>query len=89
MFFRCQTCQPDLTWPRIGGLLNATFGNAVEMIVTVNAIKAGLVTVVQGSLLGVAPRRQRERERETERTRPGKMFVECVLHCPWMTFNHL
>ena len=37
---------------RIGGLLNATFGNAVEMIVTVNAIKAGLVTVVQGSLLG-------------------------------------
>mmetsp|Transcript_47622 Transcript_47622/g.137020 ORF Transcript_47622/g.137020 Transcript_47622/m.137020 type:complete len:307 (+) Transcript_47622:98-1018(+) len=36
----------------IGGLLNATFGNAVEMIVTVNAIKAGLVTVVQGSLLG-------------------------------------
>ena len=42
------------TGQMIGGLLNATFGNAVEMIVTVNAIKAGLVTVVQGSLLGGA-----------------------------------
>ena len=40
------------TGQMIGGLLNATFGNAVEMIVTVNAIKAGLVNVVQGSLLG-------------------------------------
>ncbi|CAJ1340636.1 unnamed protein product [Effrenium voratum] len=40
------------TGQMIGGLLNATFGNAVEMIVTVNAIKAGLVTVVQGSLIG-------------------------------------
>ncbi|KAH7647008.1 calcium antiporter [Cryptosporidium bovis] len=36
----------------IGGLLNATFGNAVEMIITVQGIKAGLVTVVQGTLLG-------------------------------------
>jgi len=36
----------------IGGLLNATFGNAVEMIVTINAIKAGLITVVQDSLIG-------------------------------------
>mmetsp|Transcript_45670 Transcript_45670/g.97547 ORF Transcript_45670/g.97547 Transcript_45670/m.97547 type:complete len:409 (+) Transcript_45670:54-1280(+) len=36
----------------IGGLLNATFGNAVEMIVTVQALRAGLVEVVQGSLLG-------------------------------------
>lgn len=36
----------------VGGLLNATFGNAVEMIVTINAIRAGLVSVVQGSLLG-------------------------------------
>eukprot|EP00931_Biecheleriopsis_adriatica_P004008 TRINITY_DN105743_c0_g1_i1.p1 TRINITY_DN105743_c0_g1~~TRINITY_DN105743_c0_g1_i1.p1 ORF type:complete len:422 (-),score=69.98 TRINITY_DN105743_c0_g1_i1:34-1299(-) len=40
------------TGQMIGGLLNATFGNAVEMIVTVNAIKAGLVAVVQGSLIG-------------------------------------
>lgn len=40
------------TGQMIGGLLNASFGNAVEMIVTINAIKAGLVAVVQGSLLG-------------------------------------
>lgn len=45
-------CLAAHTGQMIGGLLNATFGNAVEMIVTVNAIKAGLVTVVQGSLLG-------------------------------------
>jgi len=36
----------------LGGLLNATFGNAVEMIVTINAIKAGMVNVVQQSLIG-------------------------------------
>ncbi|KAI9219993.1 hypothetical protein BC828DRAFT_406213 [Blastocladiella britannica] len=36
----------------IGGLLNATFGNAVEVIVSVLALKAGLVTVVQSSLIG-------------------------------------
>jgi Ca2+:H+ antiporter len=36
----------------IGGLLNATFGNAVEMIMCVQAVKAGLVSVVQGNLLG-------------------------------------
>eukprot|EP01052_Picozoa_sp_SAG31_P027927 SAG31_NODE_2653_length_5296_cov_2.690591_3_plen_419_part_00 len=36
----------------LGGLLNATFGNAVEMIMSVFALQAGLVTVVQGSLLG-------------------------------------
>jgi Ca2+:H+ antiporter len=35
-----------------GGLLNATFGNAVEMIMCVQAVKAGLITVVQGNLLG-------------------------------------
>mmetsp|Transcript_62255 Transcript_62255/g.145993 ORF Transcript_62255/g.145993 Transcript_62255/m.145993 type:complete len:420 (-) Transcript_62255:74-1333(-) len=45
-------CLAVHTGQMIGGLLNATFGNAVEMIVTVNAIKAGLVTVVQGSLIG-------------------------------------
>merc|ERR1712194_916801 len=36
----------------LGGLLNATFGNAVEMIVTVQAVQAGLITVVKGTLLG-------------------------------------
>eukprot|EP00920_Eleutheroschizon_duboscqi_P011192 GHVT01026221.1.p1 GENE.GHVT01026221.1~~GHVT01026221.1.p1 ORF type:complete len:474 (+),score=109.88 GHVT01026221.1:514-1935(+) len=35
-----------------GGLLNATFGNAVEVIISVQALKAGLVSVVQGTLLG-------------------------------------
>merc|ERR1719379_2492454 len=36
----------------IGGLLNATFGNAVEMIMCLQSVKAGLITVVQGNLLG-------------------------------------
>lgn len=36
----------------VGGLLNATFGNAVEMIMCAQAIKAGLIRVVQGNLLG-------------------------------------
>merc|ERR1719361_1352396 len=40
------------TGQMVGGLLNATFGNAVELIVTIQAIKANLVSVVQGSLLG-------------------------------------
>ncbi|MCC3359506.1 calcium/proton exchanger [Bacillus sp. REN16] len=38
--------------PRIGGLLNATFGNAVELIISIFALKAGLVTVVLASLTG-------------------------------------
>ncbi|CAJ1360756.1 unnamed protein product [Effrenium voratum] len=40
------------TGQMIGGLLNATFGNAVEMIMCIQAVKAGLVQVVQGNLLG-------------------------------------
>eukprot|EP00914_Ancora_sagittata_P012094 GHVO01023356.1.p1 GENE.GHVO01023356.1~~GHVO01023356.1.p1 ORF type:complete len:444 (-),score=51.85 GHVO01023356.1:74-1405(-) len=36
----------------IGGLLNATFGNAVEMVITVQSLRRGLVKVVQGTLLG-------------------------------------
>jgi len=36
----------------IGGLLNATFGNAVEMIITIQAIKGGMLEVVKKSLLG-------------------------------------
>merc|ERR1719482_1516631 len=36
----------------IGGLLNATFGNAVEMIMCIQAVRAGLISVVQGNLLG-------------------------------------
>ncbi|CAE7549364.1 VCX1 [Symbiodinium natans] len=40
------------TGQMIGGLLNATFGNAVEMIMCIQAVKAGLIQVVQGNLLG-------------------------------------
>ena len=36
----------------IGGLLNATFGNATEMIVSLFAIKSGMLRIVQLSLLG-------------------------------------
>lgn len=36
----------------IGGFLNATFGNAVELIVAILALKEGLLRVVQASLLG-------------------------------------
>ena len=36
----------------LGGLLNATFGNAVEMIISVFALKEGLTEVVKGSLVG-------------------------------------
>merc|ERR1719440_162265 len=36
----------------ISGLLNATFGNAVEMIVAIFSIKAGLIDIVKNSLLG-------------------------------------
>mmetsp|Transcript_20572 Transcript_20572/g.56171 ORF Transcript_20572/g.56171 Transcript_20572/m.56171 type:complete len:423 (-) Transcript_20572:174-1442(-) len=40
------------TGQMVGGLLNATFGNAVEMIMCVQAVRAGLISVVQGNLLG-------------------------------------
>ncbi|KAG0673578.1 hypothetical protein C6P40_002808, partial [Pichia californica] len=36
----------------IAGLLNATFGNAVEVIVSVIALKQNQITVVQASMLG-------------------------------------
>ena len=38
--------------PRIGGLLNATFGNAVELIISIFALKEGLTGVVLASLTG-------------------------------------
>lgn len=41
-----------LAGERIGGLLNATFGNAVELIISIFALKAGLVGVVLASLTG-------------------------------------
>lgn len=36
----------------IGGLMNATFGNAAEMIIAVVALRAGLVDVVKASITG-------------------------------------
>ncbi len=36
----------------LGGLLNATFGNATEMIISIVALRAGLVDVVKASLTG-------------------------------------
>ena len=40
------------TGPGIGGLLNATFGNAPELIIALFAISRGLPEVVRGSLSG-------------------------------------
>lgn len=40
------------TGPTVGGLLNATFGNATELIISIHAMKSGLLRVVQQSLLG-------------------------------------
>lgn len=37
--------------PILGGLLNATFGNLTEMVVSVVALRAGLVEVVKASIL--------------------------------------
>lgn len=36
----------------VGGLLNATFGNAVELIVSIIALKDNQVRIVQASMLG-------------------------------------
>jgi Ca2+:H+ antiporter len=40
------------TGPGIGGFLNATFGNAPELIISMLAINKGLTEVVRGSLTG-------------------------------------
>ncbi|KAK6230013.1 hypothetical protein QUC31_001531 [Theobroma cacao] len=40
------------TGPTVGGLLNATFGNATELIISIYALKIGMIRVVQLSLLG-------------------------------------
>ena len=46
----------ELTWfllvCAVGGLLNATFGNATEMIISIYALKSNMIRVVQQSLLG-------------------------------------
>ncbi|AFY81629.1 calcium/proton exchanger [Oscillatoria acuminata] len=38
--------------PNIGGLLNATFGNATELIIALVALNAGLINVVKASITG-------------------------------------
>jgi Ca2+:H+ antiporter len=40
------------TGPTVGGLLNATFGNAAELIIAVAALRAGLVELVKASITG-------------------------------------
>ncbi len=42
----------EKTGPRLGGLLNATLGNAAEFIITLFAIRAGLLDLVKASLIG-------------------------------------
>jgi Ca2+:H+ antiporter len=40
------------TGPRIGGLLNATLGNAAELIITIVALSAGNIELVKASITG-------------------------------------
>jgi len=40
------------TGPRLGGLLNATLGNAAELIISVFAIREGLLDLVKASITG-------------------------------------
>jgi Ca2+:H+ antiporter len=40
------------TNPNVGGLINATFGNIVELIIAVFALSKGLLVVVKASLIG-------------------------------------
>jgi Ca2+:H+ antiporter len=42
----------DHTGPRVGGLLNATLGNAAELIITTVAIRQGLLELVKASITG-------------------------------------
>jgi len=40
------------TGPKVGGLLNATLGNAAELIITTVALKAGKIELVKASIVG-------------------------------------
>jgi len=42
----------ERTGAGVGGLLNATFGNAAEMIIALTALRRGLVGVVKASVTG-------------------------------------
>ncbi|MBE9110869.1 calcium/proton exchanger [Nodosilinea sp. LEGE 07298] len=41
-----------VTGPTIGGLINAVFGNATELIIALVALKAGLIGIVKASITG-------------------------------------
>jgi Ca2+:H+ antiporter len=41
-----------VTGPAIGGLLNAVFGNATELIISLVALQAGLIDIVKASITG-------------------------------------
>ncbi|MEG5057651.1 calcium/proton exchanger [Microcoleus sp. A2-C5] len=41
-----------VTGPSIGGLLNAVFGNATELIIAIVALRAGLIDIVKASITG-------------------------------------
>jgi Ca2+:H+ antiporter len=41
-----------VTGPSIGGLLNAVFGNATELIIALTALRAGLIDIVKASISG-------------------------------------
>lgn len=40
------------TGPQLGGLLNATLGNAAELIITIFALREGLLELVRASIIG-------------------------------------
>jgi len=40
------------TGPRAGGLINATLGNAAELIITIAALRIGLLELVKASIIG-------------------------------------
>src|SRR4051812_11171117 len=42
----------EISGPKVGGLLNATFGNAAELIITIFAIRAGEIEVAKASITG-------------------------------------
>ncbi len=42
----------EFTGQKIGGLLNATLGNAAELIITIVALREGLINVVKASIAG-------------------------------------
>jgi Ca2+:H+ antiporter len=42
----------EKTGPQLGGLLNASLGNAAELIITLVAISAGKIALVKASIVG-------------------------------------